>query len=258
MLVVEDDPELRHYVVEMLATDFRVIEASDGRQGFALAVETLPDIVVSDVVMPGMDGIELCRRLKNDERTSHIPVLLLTARPSQEMKIAGLETGADDYLLKPFEWAEFCSRVRNLVEGRERLRRRFSRMTALKPSEVAVSSMDEVFLKKAIATVERSMGDENFTVEDMAVGIGMSYGQIHRKLIALAGQTPAQFIRSLRLQRAMEMIGKNAGTISEIAYTVGFGSPAYFTRCFHEQFGIPPSEARAMAVQQAAPSLLSR
>ena len=254
MLIVEDNPELRRYMRDFLVHKFRVLEASDGQQGMTLAVETLPDIVVSDIVMPGIDGVELCRRLKTDERTSHIPVLLLTARSSQELKVVGLETGADDYLVKPFDWPEFSARVRNIMESRERLRQLIERSATLKPSEVAIVSMDEVFLKKTVAVVEQSMGDENFTVEDLAAGVSMSYGQLHRKLFALTKRTPAQFIRQLRLQRALAMIQKNAGTISEISYTVGFGSPAYFTRCFHEQFGMAPADARARAGYPSLPS----
>jgi signal transduction histidine kinase/AraC-like DNA-binding protein len=247
MLLVEDDAELRRYMRDFLMHLFRVLECDNGEQGMLLAAETLPDVIVSDVVIPGIDGVELCRRVKTDERTSHIPVLLLTAHSSQDLKLVGLETGADDYLIKPFEWSEFAARIRNLVESRERLRRKIGAKAILNPSEIGIPSMDEVFLKKAIAVVERSLGDENFMVDDLAAGLGLSYGQLHRKVCALTNLTPVQFIRHLRLQRALQMIQRNAGTISEIAYTVGFGSPAYFTRCFHELFGMAPGEARAQA-----------
>ena len=244
MLIVEDDPDMRRHLCDNLKHSFRIFEASDGEIGLSIARDIIPDIVISDVGMPVMDGIQLCRNLKDDERTSHIPVLLLTARAAQDTKMAGLQTGADDYILKPFDWPELETRVRNLVEGRKRLRERFARTTALKPSEIAVTSMDETFLMKVMASIERSMGDETFSVEDLARDVAMSYSQLHRKLTALLNQSPNQLIRSVRLQRAKDLIERNAGTISEIAYTVGFGSPAYLTKCFHEQFGIVPSQLR--------------
>ena len=244
MLIVEDDPDMRRHLCENLKSSFRIFEASDGEIGLSIARDIIPDIVISDVGMPVMDGIQLCQDLKEDERTSHIPVLLLTARAARHTKMAGLQTGADDYLLKPFDWPELETRVRNLVEGRKRLRERFARTTALKPSEIAVTSMDETFLMKVMASIERSMGDETFSVEDLARDVAMSYSQLHRKLTALLNQAPNQLIRSVRLQRAKDLIERDAGTISEIAYTVGFGSPAYLTKCFHEHFGIVPSKVR--------------
>ena len=244
LLIVEDDQELRRYLCDNLKSSYRIFEASDGDIGCSIARDIIPDIVITDVAMPVMDGIQVCRILKNDERTSHIPVLMLTANAGHDTKISGLETGADDYLTKPFDWEELEIRIQNLVEGRNRLRERFARTTLLMPSGVAVTSMDESFLKKVVDSIERSMGDETFSVEDLAREIAMSYSQLHRKLTALLNQSPNQVIRSMRLHRAKELIERDAGTISEIAYTVGFGSPAYFARCFHEQFGIAPSQAR--------------
>jgi signal transduction histidine kinase/DNA-binding response OmpR family regulator len=244
ILIVEDDLDMRRHLCENLKGSFSVYEASDGEIGLTIARDIIPDLVISDVSMPVMDGIQLCRNLKNDERTSHIPVLLLTARATQETKMAGLETGADDYVFKPFDWPELETRIRNLVEGRKRLRERFARTTALKPSEIAITSMDETFLMKVMASIERSMGDETFSVEHMAQDVAMSYSQLHRKLTALINQSPNQLIRSVRLQRAKDLIERGAGTISEIAYTVGFGSPAYLSKCFHEHFGIAPSQVK--------------
>jgi signal transduction histidine kinase/DNA-binding response OmpR family regulator len=244
MLIVEDDPDMRRYLCNNLKGAFKIFEASDGEIGLSIARDIIPDIVVSDVAMPVMDGIRLSRCLKEDERTSHIPVLLLTARAARETKMAGLETGADDYMIKPFDLPELETRLHNLVEGRRRLRERFSRTTLLKPSEIAATSMDETFLNKVMASIEHSMGDETFSVEDLARDVAMSYSQLHRKVTALLNQSPNQLIRSMRLQRAKDLIERDAATISEIAYTVGFGSPAYLTKCFHEQFGVVPSQVR--------------
>jgi len=244
MLIVEDDPDMRRYLCDNLKMSFRIFEASGGEIGLSIARDIIPDIVISDVGMPVVDGIQLCRNLKDDERTSHIPVLLLSAKVAQDTKTAGLETGADDYLTKPFDWKELETRVQNLVEGRKRLRERFSRISLRMPSEIAVTSIDETFMMKVMASIERSMGDETFSVENLARDVAMSYSQLHRKLTALLNQSPNQLIRSMRLQRAKDLIERDAGTISEIAYTVGFGSPAYLTKCFHEHFGIVPSQVK--------------
>ena len=170
MLIVEDDPDLRRYLCDNLKKLFRIYEASDGEIGLSIARDIVPDIVISDISMPVMDGIQLCRSLKNDERTSHVPVLLLTARASQETQLAGLDIGADEYISKPFSWEELVARAQNLVENRKKLRERFSRILPLTPSELGVTSMDESFLTKVMASIERSMGDESFGVEDLARG----------------------------------------------------------------------------------------
>ncbi len=165
MLIVEDDPDMRRYLCDHMKRSYKIFEASDGEIGLSIARDILPDIVISDIGMEIMDGIQLCRSLKDDERTSHIPVLFLTAMAAQDTKIAGLETGADDYITKPFEWKELEARIHNLVEGRKRMRERFARTTLLKPSEVAITPMDEKFLKRVMASIERSIGDETYTVE---------------------------------------------------------------------------------------------
>jgi DNA-binding response OmpR family regulator len=197
-------------------------------------------------MMPKMDGYEVCSHLKREEKTSHIPVILLTAKAALEDKIGGLETGADDYLVKPFDAGELLARVKNLIDLRRKLREKFGKeLVALRPDEVKVTPAEQVFLKKVMDVIEQRMANENFAVEDLASSVNMSYTQLHRKLKAVTDKTAAQFIRSMRLKRAMEMLSQNGGTVSEIAYTVGFGSPAYFTRCFQEEYGKTPSEVKA-------------
>ena len=242
MLIIEDETEMRQFLRDSFKKKFKIFEASEAGIALTIAQDTIPDIVICDVVLSGTDGIHLCRSLKGDERTSHIPVVLLTAEASQDSRIAGLAAGADDYLTKPFDWPELVTRVQNLVDSRKQLRERYTRSSPLSLSEIAVSSMDQIFLQKVMTAVERSMGDETFGVEELARDVAMSYSQLHRKLTAILNQSPNQFIRSIRLHRAKELIERNAATISEIAYTVGFGSPAYFTKCFHEQFGIVPTQ----------------
>jgi signal transduction histidine kinase/ligand-binding sensor domain-containing protein/DNA-binding response OmpR family regulator len=240
ILVVEDNPDVCTYIRQRLEPTFKMIEAHDGVEGVAKAFEIIPDLIISDVMMPKRDGNELCRILKSDEKTSHIPIIMLTAKADRESKVQGLETGADDYLIKPFDAKELLARVHNLIKLRRQLRERFSREVILQPHEIAITPMDEVFLNKVKAVVEKHLGDEDFEVEALGREVGMSRSQIHRKLKALTDQSASQFIRSLRLQRAVELLKQNAGTVAEIAYQVGFGSQAYFNRCFHEQFGCAP------------------
>jgi signal transduction histidine kinase/DNA-binding response OmpR family regulator/ligand-binding sensor domain-containing protein len=244
ILVVEDNADVRTYIKGYLVPAYQVMEARDGVEGIEKAQETVPDLIISDVMMPKKDGYEVCRTLKLDERTSHIPVILLTAKAASESKIEGLETGADDYLIKPFEPKELLARVKNLIDLRRRLRERFKIAVPLKPGEVAVASMDDVFLKRVMSAVDRHMADESFHTEELAAEVAMSRMQLHRKLTALTNQSPGEFIRYLRLHRGMELLQKGAGTVSEIAYTVGFSDPSYFSKCFHKQFGKAPTEVR--------------
>ncbi len=242
VLIVEDNAEMRRYVRQELEPAYRVLEAANGEEGLAAALEAIPDVVISDVMMPKMNGYELCSRLKTDERTSHIPVILLTAKADRLDKLAGLETGADDYLGKPFDRQELVARVKNLIALRRKLRERFARQLTLKPSEVAVESRDEAFLKKVMTVIEERMGEEGFEMETLCRSVGMSRAQLQRKLKALVNQSPMELVRSMRLERAADLLRQNAGSIAEIAYQVGFSSQAHFTRSFHEHFGAPPSE----------------
>ncbi len=244
VLVVEDNADLRAYVREYLDADYAVREAGNGKEGFDYATDLVPDIVISDVMMPEMDGMELCRALKQDVRTCHIPIILLTAKAGSENKIEGLGTGADDYLTKPFEPKELLARVKNLIAQRRMLRERFGTVHVLRPGEVTVTSIDDAFLAKVKAAIESHMSDEDFSVEELGKEVGMSRSQIHRKVSALTDMPPSDFMRYLRLHRAMDLLRQNAATVAEIAYMVGFSSPAYFTKCFRELFGVTPSEVK--------------
>ena len=242
ILIVEDNADMRRFVREELAPRYRVLEAADGEEGWQKALETIPDLVISDVMMPKMNGYELCSRLKTDERTSHVPVILLTAKAGTEDKIEGLHTGADDYLSKPFDRHELAARVQNLIALRRKLVERFAKRLVLKPSEIVAENQDDAFLKKVMTVVEEHLGDENFEVDTLCRGVGMSRAQLHRKLKALVDQSAMELMRGMRLQRAADLLRQNAGTIAEIAYQVGFSSQAHFTRSFHERFGCSPSE----------------
>jgi AraC-like DNA-binding protein len=188
-----------------------------------------------------MGGFELCAKLKTDHRTSHIPVILLTARATAEDKIGGLETGADDYIIKPFDARELRVRVRNLIEQRRKLRERFRKEGILQPQEIAVTSTDQKFLQKVLDIVESHISDERFSVETFGKEIGMSRALLHRKMRALINHSPSEFIRSLRLNHAAQLLAKHGGNVTEIAFQVGFNNLSYFARCFHQQFGVSPS-----------------
>ena len=244
LLLIEDNPDMRLYIRTYLDPEFSVIEAVDGEAGVAMAQETMPDLVISDLMMPKMDGYTVCKHLKTDERTSHIPVILLTARAAREDKLTGLETGADDYLIKPFDAKELVVRVKNLIELRSQLRERFSNATVIKPTEVAATSIDKLFLEKIISVIDAHIGEELFYVEQLAETVGMSVSQLNRKLGALIDQPAGQLIRSMRLQRAADLLKQNAGNVAEICYEVGFSSQANFTRAFKKQFGVSPMAYR--------------
>jgi|GEM_PF-5111259 len=242
LLIVEDNEEVRRYLCETFAGLYQVMEAGHGLEGLHKAVEAVPDLVISDLMMPRMDGLELCRHLKTDARTSHIPVILLTARASVESKLDGLETGADDYVTKPFHPQELRVRVRNLIAGRRNLRARFGREVKLQPKDITVSSADEKFLQNAIAVVEKHMADSGFSVEALENEMMLSKMQLYRKLKALTDHSPTEFVRMLRLKRAASLLSQRSGNISEIAYEVGFNNLSYFAKCFKDHYGVPPSE----------------
>ncbi|MBF8296047.1 MAG: Response regulator, partial [Bacteroidetes bacterium] len=242
VLIVEDNDDARGYLRSRLSHEFEIIDAASGTEAVQRSRDRVPDIVVSDVMMPEMNGYELCAKLKQDERTSHIPVILLTALADQTDKIEGLQTGADDYLVKPFDAEELLVRVRNLIANRKKVQERFRTSVPLKPGEVKVESLEDKFLVKVMFVVESHISEEQFDVEQFAQEAHFSRGQLHRKLKALTNLSPTDFIRYIRLRRAKDLLEKRAGTVSEVAYQVGFSNHSYFAKCFKEQFGILPSE----------------
>jgi len=233
---------MRSYLRACLEPGYRVIAASDGEAGLKMAREWIPDLVISDVMMPRMDGFELCAALKAEENTSHLPVILLTARAGEENRLEGLETGADAFLTKPFNARELLVLAANLIRLRQKLRQKFSTESFLKSGRLVENRIDEAFLKRATAIVEKHLSDENFSVEAMAEQLGMGRTQLHRKLTALTNQPATRFIRSLRLHHARKLLRENGSLINEVAFRVGFNSHAYFSKCFHEEFGCSPTE----------------
>ena len=243
ILLVEDNTEMRAYIKGLMHENYRICEAANGAEGYEIAKKEVPDLIISDVMMPKMDGTELCKKLKNNEITSHIPVILLTAKASEEDRIKGLNIEADAYLAKPFNKEELRARVNNLILSRKKLQKRFAQSTLISPKEIAITSMEEQFLEKLVDEIENNIGNEEYTVEQMAEAMNLSRSQLHRKLISITDQTPSLFIRKYRLERAKQLLEKGAGRVSDIAFQVGFSSPSYFTKCFVEAFGQTPKEA---------------
>lgn len=240
LLVVEDNADVRAFIRLRLENSFHISEAVNGQEGIDLAIDLMPDLIISDVMMPKKNGYEVCQTLKTDIRTCHIPIILLTARAAQEEKIEGLETGADDYLTKPFNSEELEVRALNLVRLRQQLKERFANSITLKPDEMATNSIDQSFLESVLSIVTSNLANDQFTIDMLSQEIGMSRSNLNRKLRALVNQSTNQFIQSVRLQRASELLEQQAGTVSEIAFKTGFGSTAYFIKCFKEQYGETP------------------
>lgn len=246
VLIVEDNPELRAYVRRHLSPAYRVLEAGDGDQGLAMTRQFLPDLVLSDVMMPGLDGHALCRAIRGDPETDFIPIILLTARAAPEDRLAGLHERADDYLTKPFDVAELLARVGNLIASRRLLRERFTTTPGLVLHPTAVDAVpeDARFLEQVRVAIEAALGDEDFSVERLARQVAHSRGHLHRRLRALLNETPSDLIRRMRLERSAQLLAARSGSVAEIAYSVGYKSVAHFSNSFHEHFGTRPSAYR--------------
>lgn len=242
ILVVEDNDELRKYVGLELRSQFNVLEAKDGLQGKALAVEKCPDLIISDILMPNMSGTELCAEIKTNLKTSHIPFIMLTAKITVEDQIAGVQTGADVYITKPFNIRFLLAQVNQIIESRRKLYARFSHDVYLMPAKVATNQMDQDFLQKAISYVVNNIQNPQLGVESIAELFHMSRMQVYRKIKALTGSSVVDFIRMVRMKEALKLMETHQFTLSEIAHKTGFSSASYFTRSFKEHYGKAPSE----------------
>jgi signal transduction histidine kinase/DNA-binding response OmpR family regulator len=236
ILVVEDNAGMREYIKSSLEPLYTVAEAKDGRDGIRKAKEIIPDLIISDIMMPEVDGYELCKVLKRDVTTSHIPVVLLTAKAAEEDVIKGLETGADDYITKPFNTKILLTRITNLIELRRQLQQKIQREMVLQPTEMAVSPVDQEFIKELRTTLEKNMSDPEFGVNELAGILYMSRATLNRKTRALTGESINRFIQSYRLKRGAQLLKTNFGNVTDVAFEVGFSNSAYFTKCFKEKF----------------------
>jgi signal transduction histidine kinase/DNA-binding response OmpR family regulator len=242
ILIVEDHADIREFIAENLKDCFFVEQAENGKTGLESAIKNIPDLVITDIVMPKMDGIEMCRNLKTDEKTSHIPVVMLTGKSGIEDRLLGLDTGADAYLTKPFNIKELRLQVTKLIEQRKKLRERFTRELHLEPRDIAVTSADEKFINRAMEIIEKNIGNSEFEVRHFEEEMFMSRMQLFRKIKALTNQTPGDFIRTIRLKRAASLIKQNFGNIAQITFEVGFNNPSYFAKCFKDLYGVLPSD----------------
>lgn len=254
ILIVEDNHEVREYIAGIFNPHFRLLLAKNGKEGLPSAIANSPDLIISDVMMPEMDGITLCSKLKTTLETSHIPVILLTARTGQIFRVEGLETGADAYLTKPFSPYELQLKVRNLIESRKKIRERFHSVLTLEPKEITLTSKDEDFLTRALAIVETNIDNPEFTAETFAYEIGVSRAMLFTKLKGIAAQTPNNFVKNIRLKRSVQLLEKSDLGVAEIAYQVGFRDARYFSKCFQKEYGRTPSSYREESIGQVADS----
>jgi signal transduction histidine kinase/DNA-binding response OmpR family regulator len=242
LLVVEDNTDVRSFIRGIFKNEYEIYEASNGEEGMKISFEEIPDLIISDLMMPKMDGMEMCNKIKNDERTSHIPVIMLTAKAANKDKIEGYETGADDYITKPFDAEVLKARVKNLVEQRKKLKEHFVKDGLFNLDDKNITQVDKVFLQKVIQVVNNHLSDTSFGVETFASDIALSRVTLHKKLVSLIGEPPSELIKRIRLSKAAKLLQSKRENISEIALDVGFNNPAYFSECFKKQFGVSPSQ----------------
>jgi DNA-binding response OmpR family regulator/anti-sigma regulatory factor (Ser/Thr protein kinase) len=241
ILVVEDSADLRDYIRGCLEPLYTVMEAKHGGEGIQKAQKFMPDLIISDIMMPETDGYELCRELKNHIKTSHIPIVLLTAKASEENIVEGLQIGADDYITKPFSTKILCARIKNLIDQRRQLQLKRKRQMTLQPTDISAVSVDDEFYQDLQEIIEKNLSDSEFNVEQLGKRLYMSRSSLYRKIMALTGETPRQFMRSYRLKRAAQLLKANFGNVTEVAVEVGFSNIAYFTQCFKKEFHQLPS-----------------
>ena len=250
VLIVDDNADIRTYLRSILQGQYRLLEAEDGQRGLELAREQVPDLIVSDVMMPVMNGLEFCQHVKKDGISSHIPVILLTARALEKHQIEGYESGADAYITKPFSPELLLARIDNLLQSRHQLKDLWSVKPATEPATPATAAasvptpIEDAFISRFKKIVEERLADSNLSVEELAADMGLSRVQLYRKVKALTGNTPVDLLRKARLAQAQRLLQESTLSVSEIAYQVGFASPSYFTKCYKDEFGTVPGEAR--------------
>lgn len=243
ILLIEDNPDMRSFIRHELKKEYKVFEAEDGLDGLEKAGKYSPDLIISDIMMPIMDGIEFCQKIKSDIKTSHIPVILLTAKADTPTKYKGIEMGADDYISKPFEMDYLLLRIKNLLKSREQLRKLFQINNSLDPSSVTVSSLDEMFLSQLMKAMENGIPDPEFTVNSLESTMGMSHSNFYRKIKNLTGQSGKDILLNMRMKRAKQILTDSKRIrISEVAYMVGYTNPKYFSQSFKEFYGVLPSD----------------
>jgi signal transduction histidine kinase/ligand-binding sensor domain-containing protein/DNA-binding response OmpR family regulator len=242
ILVIEDNIDVRKYIRRILSPFYNVIEANNGEEGYSMAISNLPDLMISDIMMPGMNGLELCAKIKNDIQTSHIPIILLTALATFRQIKEGFEVGADDYITKPFNSDILKMKVDSLISNRSRLRKSFGKKFPFELTQVKTTSLDDEFIEKVYLILEKYLADSNFNIETLSKEIGMSRANLYRKVKSLTDMSPNELIKNYRLRTAMKYLAEKRHSISEVSYMVGFSTPAYFTNSFRKAYNLSPSE----------------
>ncbi len=242
ILIVDDNDDLRSYIRSCLEDKYMLLEANNGREALSLARSKMPHLIICDIMMPGIDGLEFCRLIKSDISTSHIPVILLTAKTGVEAQLAGYHEGADEYLVKPFQKDLLMARIQNLITSRKKLREAFKSKIDIQPHDIAVTSVDEKFLNKALEIIEKNINNPDFGSPEMVSALGLSRTFVHLKFKKLTNFSTGEFIKNVRLKRAAQLLKQRKHRISEISYMVGFDNPKYFSKSFKTQFGCSPAQ----------------
>jgi DNA-binding response OmpR family regulator len=242
VLIVEDNNDIRTYLSELLSPRYQVYEASNGQEALEIAIELVPDLVVSDVMMPVMDGITFCHKLKMDMRISHIPIILLTARTLVDSVVEGFDTGADEYLTKPFNERILLARINNILHCRQEIRNRVRQEMILNPQEVSLNTQDGIFLSKFVDYIEEHINEVDFNIMQMAIEMAMSHSNLYKKVKALTGMTVIGFVKDFRLKRAAQLLAQNGLQITEIAYMIGYSERRHFSADFKKKFNLTPKE----------------
>lgn len=252
LMLIEDNEDFRFYLKDNLKEYYQIAEAANGLEGWQKILSVHPDLIVSDVSMPGMDGIELCKKIKSDKRTAHLPVILLTALVTEDQQLTGLETGASDYMTKPFNFEILLSKIRNLLHQQAVARKTYQKQVDFKPAEIEIESVDDKFIRQLCQHIEKHLSDPSYTVDQLSSDMNMSRVGLYKKIIPLTGKSPIEYIRLYRLQKAKPLLRKSQLTIAEVAYEVGFSNPKHFSKYFKQEFGILPSAFAAAKEDQNA------
>jgi YesN/AraC family two-component response regulator len=242
VLLVEDNDDFRFYLKDNLRLQYKVVEASNGKEGWQRALAVHPQLIVSDINMPEMDGIDLCQKIKSDKRTAHIPIILLTALTGDENHLKGLKTGANDYITKPFNVELLNAKIKNLLLLNATLKRTYTRQIKADVPEIQIQSSDEKFLQTVMSYLEENLTNSQLSVEELSKHVGMSRSSLYSKVLELTGQTPVEYIRSVKLEKALVLLEKSDMNIAQIAYSVGFSTPNYFAKSFKAKYNVLPSE----------------
>jgi DNA-binding response OmpR family regulator len=242
ILLVEDNEEFRFYLKDSLQPFYHIIEASNGKEGWQKTLSGHPQLVVTDISMPEMNGIELSQKIKADKRTSHIPVILLTAISGEEDQVKGLKSGANDYLTKPFNFDILHAKIDNLLLFNRSVKNAYSKQVQVQAKEIEIESSEVKLLNKIVQYIDEKLNNPELSVEELSRHVGMSRGSLYHKLLEITGLTPIEYIRSVKLERAVELLEKSDYNVAQIAYMTGFGTPSYFSKLFKAQFNMLPSE----------------